>query len=151
RPTAADGGAWLRRRAVRLLVPWLFWSLAIAGVFALRATQRGEPAWGWTKATMLLYGPEIHLWFLPFLLVATAGVRAAGVLLSQHPARNVATGAFALGAVALALCPLTAIGWPFEQGGFSVPALCLGFGRGRLLSIDGDPRRSRLRVVWLTL
>lgn len=56
-------GTFARRRARRLLVPWLAWS-AFYGALKLLDGDRLTP-------DMLLYGPAIHLWFLPFAFVVS--------------------------------------------------------------------------------
>ncbi|WP_022980371.1 acyltransferase family protein [Ideonella sp. B508-1] len=54
----------LQARAQRLLLPWVFWW----GVYALLEVVTGR-AGQWTVAewpVLLLAGPSIHLWYLPF-------------------------------------------------------------------------------------
>lgn len=54
----------LRARAERLLLPWIFWW----GVYAVMDVVTGR-AGRWTTAewpVLLLAGPSIHLWYLPF-------------------------------------------------------------------------------------
>ncbi|MEM1415197.1 MAG: acyltransferase family protein, partial [Myxococcota bacterium] len=91
----------LGRRVDRILLPWFFWSLALLPLCALRETIYGRPAFAWLEPEMLLYGPSIHLWFLPFILVA--GLAAHG-LHRVFERSIVAVGvAFVLGVALLAV------------------------------------------------
>ena len=136
RPTAR----FLSRRVDRILVPWVFWSLLLAGERALHTAMDGKAAFAWARPEMLLYGPRIHLWFLPLILVAGLlahlAHRATG---SRRGHPGGATFALLLAAALLALpAHLGAVGWPFEQWLFSVPALALGFALGRRLAHAPD-------------
>jgi len=139
-------GNFVAKRVRHIVVPWLFWSVVIAMEFWLPTSQLAHSqGWGnsWSppvqwKPQMLLYGPEIHLWFLPF--VAIAGITGASLqrtfrLYCQVPWAEAAItwSAGALAVLTLALAPWLLHGWPFEQWAFSLPAVCLGFAMGRLL------------------
>ena len=58
----------LRRRAVRIVPPWLVWS-AIYGVINLLRHQEWFP-WSSDWVSNVLTGPWIGLWFLPFVLLS---------------------------------------------------------------------------------
>jgi surface polysaccharide O-acyltransferase-like enzyme len=137
------------QRGRRVLVPWLFWSACIALEQAARALARGEPAWGWVEPVMLLYGPEIHLWFLPFSVTAAVLVQALARATCDQPGRLLAWLGFALGFATLTLCPRFAVGWPFEQWGFSLPAICLGLALGRLIAKPSPASDARLELTLL--
>jgi surface polysaccharide O-acyltransferase-like enzyme len=149
RPSAGDGAAFMRKRLLRVLIPWIFWSAVIGLVFAARAAARGELPLHWVQPRMVFYGPEIHLWFLPFNVASAAAVYGVHQLTADRPARRVAWSAWALSLAALALCPSLELGWPFEQWGFSVPAIGLGFAVGRLLSADRAHAATRLEITVL--
>lgn len=78
------GLAFWRARAQRVLEPWLAWSALYLAVDALRL--------GWVEAARLddplslLIGPAVHLWFLPFLVLAS-GLAAAAAALLTTPGR----------------------------------------------------------------
>jgi peptidoglycan/LPS O-acetylase OafA/YrhL len=66
--TRQDFGSFMTRRIIRIFIPWLVW----CGFYLFfRGLRDGwhtmfvltDPAW-------LLIGPEIHLWFLPFILIS---------------------------------------------------------------------------------
>jgi peptidoglycan/LPS O-acetylase OafA/YrhL len=72
----ADFAAYARARATRLLRPWLLWtaiygSLKLGEVIVLSSPLQSE-----FRPWMLLTGPALHLWFLPF---------AVFVCLALHP------------------------------------------------------------------
>lgn len=59
----------LRRRWRRLLLPWFIWSAIYVPILVARIRLgAGQAAW---EPWMLLTGPSLHLWFLPFALAAT--------------------------------------------------------------------------------
>lgn len=72
-PPAEDTMDFLRRRARRLLWPWLVWS-AIFGL-ALVLWHRGWPGWPQNWALWFV-GPSLHLWFLPFAFACAVLVHA---------------------------------------------------------------------------
>jgi len=137
-------GSFVAKRMRHVALPWLFWSIVIAAEFWLTTSQLAHsqnaalsprPQLLW-KPQMLLYGPEIHLWFLPF--VAVAGIASAALQRSVHSQlpsaeSTITWTAIALAVLTLALAPWLLHGWPFEQWAFSLPAVCLGFAIGRLL------------------
>lgn len=75
------GLAFWRSRAGRVLGPWLAWSALYLTVEALR--------FGWAEAARidsplsLLIGPAIHLWFLPFIALASGFAVAAAAVLTR--------------------------------------------------------------------
>jgi surface polysaccharide O-acyltransferase-like enzyme len=95
-------GATLRRRAVRLLRPWLVWF----GLYAAFNVARGLPALSLEHGLPagILAGPSIHLWYLPFVFMVLAGLD----LLRAHIApRTLSAAAFGLALALLATAP----GW----------------------------------------
>ncbi|HJL20429.1 MAG TPA: acyltransferase [Sandaracinaceae bacterium LLY-WYZ-13_1] len=138
RPT----GRFLSRRVERILVPWAFWSVVIVGLRCLYEVREGDPAFGWAEPTMLLYGPRIHLWFLPFIL----GAGLAAHLFHRVVRRSrlaVLAAVLASGALLL-VPPLLSLPWPFQQWVFSLPAIPLGFALGRALAFERSLARLRL-------
>ena len=93
--------ATVRRRAVRLLRPWLAWF----GIYAAFNLARGLPALptenGWLAG--VLAGPSIHLWYLPFVFFALLTLD----LLRAHVAlRTLAATAWLLALALMAAAPL---------------------------------------------
>lgn len=99
-------GPFMRGRALRVLVPWLVW----CGLYlALAAFRDGDLARLWTVTDWrrLLVGPEIHLWFLPFVFLAAPLCHLATRLL-------VRPGAVKAAALVLSPCGLAAI-WAHDH------------------------------------
>ena len=71
-PSAAHRpfGSFAKDRAARLLLPWLIWS-AVYGIFKLaNVVLHHKPFSDDFSLSMVLTGPAIHLWFLPFAFLA---------------------------------------------------------------------------------
>lgn len=81
---------------------------------------------------MLLHGPIIALWFLPFTVLASLAAHAAQRALDGRRGEPALLALLFCAAVLVA--PFAArvpAGWPFEQWLFSVPSVLLGFVIGR--------------------
>lgn len=160
-----------RKRAARVLWPWVVWTVFFglnrlfwAGVDPAKTVDGLFYPW------MILGGTSMHLWFLPFIFVAELAV--LGIL---HPLRKVPTGVVIVGALALAIgCialtgaiydhaapiygPLsmnsdnyaeraTLYGWTVRKSLlFGTASICLGVAVGRTLSLSTRslPRRALL-------
>lgn len=59
-------GAFLAGRLDRMIRPWLIWSVILALAKASQATLSGRALTSEFEGWMLLSGPGLHLWFLPF-------------------------------------------------------------------------------------
>lgn len=128
-------------RARRLVLPWLFWSAVFRVVFFLvadgpeRHALLSDP---WT----LLIGSSIHLWFLPFVMLAMALVEPSGRLIGDPRALAVATGALvAIGLPLFALHHFVPMPEPLPQWAFGLPVYAYGL----LLA----PAHALGRVGWL--
>lgn len=136
----------LRRRAARLLTPWLAWSALYAGLKSAEALTLGTPLGAEFAWPMLLYGPVQHLWFLPYAF-------AAGALLRAVPAPE-GKAAFR-GALALlpaiwlgtALVDAGALPTPLGEWMVGLPALWIGVLLGPALARPG--RAGALALVIL--
>jgi len=144
-----DSAEFLQKRASRVLVPWLFWSALLTPAYAAYVARRGEPTWSWVKPAMLLYGPEIHLWFLPFSVAAAFAAHLAHRATRARALHQSAGLGFLLACIGLAVGPSIEGGWPLEQWAFSVPGVALGFGLGRMLSTKRDFATTRLELTLL--
>jgi len=138
---ARGTGSFLSRRTERIVLPWAFWSVVVFGTRVLHAVLHGEPALGWLEWPMALYGPRIHLWFLPFIVA----LGLAAHLLHRMVGRSkVAPVVAVVLAAALFFVPFRfEVGWPFQQWLFSLAALPLGFALGRAMALE--PRIEQLR------
>ena len=97
---------------------------------------------------MFFYGPRIHLWFLPAVIVAGVVAHYLHRMTSHLPTPRIAAASLVLGAVLLPVPPGHVLGWPLEQWLFMVPAVPLGFALGRLVA--AAPRREDLRLLLLS-
>lgn len=120
------------RRLDRILAPWAFWCAVIAGTRALYELAFHGDALGWMEPSMLLYGPRIHLWFLPFIMAA--GLFAHVVHRAVGAWRGALVTSVLLAGVALLVPARFSLEWPFAQWLFSLPAIPLGFALGRAMA-----------------
>jgi fucose 4-O-acetylase-like acetyltransferase len=141
-PTAERVGTadFVRSRARRLLVPWLTWSAIYGTLLVADALANGRPPLDGFAWWMLLTGPAIHLWFLPFafvigtLLHSVARIRGGDGAKTLVPLGWAGAGmAFA----ALGLAHLRHLPPPFGQWLFALP----GLGLGLLLFVQGGASR----------
>lgn len=99
-------GRFLRRKTSYLLVPWLRWSLIYLVILAAADLVRGVPAWNRLEPTMLFYGGEKSLWFLPFAAAAMLPLKSLQrAVESWTPLRATVT------AGALAALATSAVAW----------------------------------------
>ncbi len=95
------------KRAVRILIPWLFWVF----IFGLINIVRGYPAFpkGDSTSAAILIGPSVHLWYLPFALVVAVVSGILGQVLSRRSQLGLGSSSRALAFHRLACC------WPSMQ------------------------------------
>lgn len=136
-------GSFTGARAGRLLAPWAVWS-GVYGALKLAEVAAGHPFAAEFAPWMVLTGPALHLWFLPFAAVICMALwplaRAAAPL--GDPARTV----LAVLAVAVALGALlmqqgVALPRPLAQWAEAAPAVALGVG---LALLPGHAARAAL-------
>lgn len=128
----------VRAQARRLLVPWLAWSGVYALLRVAEAVARGEPPVAWADPWMLLTGPVLPLWYLPFAFAVTTAVRVARP--RRAPVAWCAAGAGLLVLVAV-LLPRLAVPPPVPQWVFVAPSVLLGLG---LAGVPRGPGARRL-------
>lgn len=135
------------RRGQRLLLPWAVWS-AFYGLRPLLKQALHLQPWQvpfhWES---LLIGPAIHLWYLPYAMVATLLALILQRVMVTIPVRYLCpVGAF-LGGASLAGCSLASRAWepgePFTQWLYGLAAIPFGLAIGTACRA----RDSRVRVV----
>lgn len=131
-------GFW-RKRAARLLVPWLFWCVFYR---VLDDVMSDGPFILLSDPLTLITGPHFHLWFLPF----TAIWMVAATLLSQH-VRSRITLAMAMGGLVALAVPL---GWVLTNRQFDLPVLQWAFALPLFLLGALHAIALRLDAAWLT-
>lgn len=121
------GGAYpFVARAQRLILPWLFWCLVFRLVL-LKVNDGPDRFAILTDPWSLLVGPMVHLWFLPFVMLAMVAVEPVVRLLTT-PVRLIAALA---GVVLVSSAMFWAIRFadlpvPLPQWLFSIPVYALG-------------------------
>ncbi len=112
-------GADIGKRARRLLVPWLVWSLVYLVLKLINVALSADTFAGTFHPYMLLTGPSIHLWFLPFIFLFSAWV-------STLPRRFLPPALIGSGILAYLVFNATDLPWPFTQWLSVWPAACAG-------------------------
>lgn len=138
-------------RVQRILWPWLFWCL----VFKVLITYQSRDAWSFfslKEPFSLLVGPSIHLWFLPFILIASAVLLPLSRRLDTREAVITASiGAALVSMVCVYLHDNATLPEPFGQWAFAVPPFLYGLlaAYGRKFQIDIVPALSFVGVSLL--
>lgn len=124
-PTAKklDLTSYTQGRAVRLLLPWLLWSGLYAGLKLAELAVTGASFGSEFAPSMLLTGPALHLWFLPFAFVACLLAYPAARL-AHHT--SVAILLAIVGVLALGLSQTRGLPVPLAQWVYAGPAVFLG-------------------------
>lgn len=140
----------VRERAVRLLVCWVFWSAVYAALKISDVGFTGGSLRSEFSPWMYLTGPSIHLWYLPCAFVSTI---AAGFLPPQPWRGRVTCRAQVLGAAAaccVVLCSwalsISHLGKPAAQWVFVIPAMVIGAGIPELRQ-QGEASRATTLIV----
>ena len=131
----------VRSRFWRLMLPWLVWC-GFYWLVELDVSDRTDifvwPQNPWT----LFSGPSIHLWFLPFVMVAAFMVQPLGRFVTSPRRLLLALGGLvALSVPAFWLHLNPAIPMPVEQWLFGVPLYVCGLLLGFAFAMD--------RVAWV--
>lgn len=125
-----DFKSYARSRASRLLRPWLIWSIIYALLKIAEITVTGADFSSEFMPWMILTGPALHLWFLPFAFIACVSMwpfarkfsfdnllwRIIGALLGFSSATAV-----------LVMSQDRALDPPFAQWVYAIPAVFIGY------------------------
>ena len=142
-----DTATFVRARAERLLIPWAFWSAVFSLYLVLSAWRHGiglDSVFGWR---MLLGGTMPHMWYLSFIALAGVGAHLIDRATQRLPLAAFASLAIAATLGLLWLAPLREAGFPLVQWGFSLPAIPLALGVGRIFGRAAVPEIARLRLL----
>jgi peptidoglycan/LPS O-acetylase OafA/YrhL len=145
-----DAGNFWLSRARRILLPWLFWCLVYRVIYEVLSDA---PFQILSEPLSILYGPAIHLWFLPFVMLALITIPIIG--LSVRDRAGLMVACCVLVAVSLPLGWLhaeaglqawlvdsTALPPPLPQWFYSLPLFLFG----ALLAVG-----QRLGLVWMPM
>lgn len=135
---AFDSGGRVRARtgrAERLLLPWLGWGLIFGALKLAEVVAMGKPWHVEFQLWMLVTGPALHLWFLPFAFVVTSVLPllqplSNAIAQRQGPALAVAAGLATLSGLSLGLLPMAGTTPPWPQYAFGIPGVLLGLAIG---------------------
>jgi peptidoglycan/LPS O-acetylase OafA/YrhL len=128
--SARHFGQFVADRAHRLLLPWLIWSglygvLKVAQILLTDADVASEFQW-W----MLITGPALHLWFLPFAFVTSLLLPTFANIWNSatHLVRTAFNILLLLGTLLMlkVATDLNHAGPPFAQWAYATPAVLLG-------------------------
>ncbi len=149
-----------RKRAARVLLPWLFWCGCYGAMLMYGPlTDPAVAVGGVFEPWMLVAGTKIHLWFLPFVFVAE--LAAVGAV---RGTRGWATRWVVVAALAASAAAVVVAGWVFDgwdatgtlEGRhvgmswlFGVASVTLGVVVGRTLSMRCWAETSAPRLLWV--
>jgi len=135
-----------KRKAQRLLVPWVFWSVVYGGLGLAKMILKDVPFSEVFSAKMLLTGTRIHLWFLPFVFVAAILLGFVHRRIVKVPERFVIIPAILIGALSVLIFSIiqsyVQLWTPLVQWALGLPAIPLGFALGRIMLVQ-DTRHRR--------
>jgi peptidoglycan/LPS O-acetylase OafA/YrhL len=145
RPDLGPFGRYARRRAARILVPWLVWS-AVYGLFVAARYLRSGIVPPWT-VNWLLVGTYIHLWFFIFILVAGLAMWWMLRFVKSVRSDRAALGLLVCAAPLVVLVHPALGAWepktPFGLWTLCFPALLIGLALGIACRDDDERRRTR--------
>lgn len=151
RVRATPLGDYARHRAGRTLRPWLFYFFLYGALRALGEWTHGQPPFGWWLPTMVLYGPQENLWFLPFIFLLGLAANRVHALTLRFDTLKLAAALSALGLGTCMLQLLPAHPTPFHQWRFALPALPFGLALGAFDRARAEGRRRGAAILCLAL
>jgi len=113
-------------RVRRLLRPWLIWSAIYGGLKLAEVAVTGQPLATEFTPAMILTGPALHLWFMPFAFVASLGLYGVIRLRRVWPTPVLCAALLMVGLALLGLQQERTFAVPIAQWVFAGPAVCLG-------------------------
>jgi len=162
RHPATKFGAYVVSRLFRIYVPFLIWTVLYIVLRDLKYHYYSHQASVPLEWSLLLVGSAHHLWFLPFIFLATfSAFWAAKFLLLRLPAVPVLAVMSCVGALVVVVSSPQAITASASDDGLNLgyfavralnmlPAAFLGLGLGRVWQeLCASPQRKRL--AWLGL
>lgn len=125
-----------KKKAQRLLKPWLFWSLIYGGLSLVKMISQNLTFSDVFSPTMLLTGTRIHLWFLPFAFFAALLLAFIHRRIVNIPDSFTVIAAISIGTLCIFGCSMIR-SWiplptPLAQWLLGLPAIPLGFALGRI-------------------
>ena len=139
-----------RRKAKRLITPWLFWSVVYGGLGLAKVIYKNVSFSEVFSPTMLLTGTHMHLWFLPFAFIAALFLawlhrKILDIRDSYTVITSISIGAlcvFGCSIIQSNLQPPT----PLAQWILGLPAIPIGFAIGRIKILQKTEDRKKYFV-----
>ena len=136
-----------RRKARRLLKPWLFWSIIYGGLSLAKMILENVSFSEVFSPTMLLTGTRIHLWFLPFAFVAALLLVVIHRRIVNVRDSFTITTAILIGALCVFGCSIIQSHLlpptPIAQWVLGLPAIPIGFAIGRIKILQKTEDRKK--------
>lgn len=140
-----------KRKAERLLKPWLFWSAVYGALGLVKVIYKNVPFSNVFSATMFLTGTRIHLWFLPFAFVAALLLVLVHRRLPEVPEIYNITAGILFGMVCVLGCSIAqvraSLQTPIPQWTLGLPAIPLGFAIGRIMILPEHKNRRNFYLL----
>jgi surface polysaccharide O-acyltransferase-like enzyme len=151
RPEPYGFGDLAKRKAERLLKPWLFWSAIYGALGLVKVIRMDVPFSDVFSATMFLTGTRIHLWFLPFAFVAALLLVLVHRRMTKAPETYNIAAAVLVGMICVLGCSIVQT-WielrtPLLQWTLGLPAIPLGFAIGRIMILPERKDRRNLCLL----
>jgi surface polysaccharide O-acyltransferase-like enzyme len=146
-----------KRKAQRLLMPWLFWSVIYGGLGLVKMVHENLSFSDVFSPTMLLTGTRIHLWFLPFAFVAAIFLAVIHRRIAGIPETVTIPTAISIGALCIFGCAIIQSRiqppTPLTQWILGLPAVPLGFaiGRAKILERIEDRKKYFVLIILSTM
>jgi len=139
KPEPEDFVPFAMKKARRLLMPWLFWSIVYIVCKVLKQSLSGADISDTLGGFSIFVGARIHLWYLPFAFVCGLVVHLVHrQTMRISSAVTILAGAIA-GILGLFACSvamsLTDLPAPVPQWLFGLPGVALGFAVGRACAL----------------
>jgi surface polysaccharide O-acyltransferase-like enzyme len=143
-----------KRKAQRLLKPWLFWSIIYGGLALAKMVHDNVSFSEVFVPTMLLTGTRIHLWFLPFAFVAAIFLALIHQRITGVRDSYTITTAILIGALCVFGCSIIQarihLPTPLTQWTLGLPAIPLGFAIGRIKVLQRNDRKKYFVLIILS-
>ena len=142
-----------KRKAQRLLKPWLFWSIIYGGLGLVKMVHENISFSEVFSPIMLLTGTRTHLWFLPFAFVAALLLTIIHQRIVGVRDSFTITIAILIGALCVFVCSILQSHLhppkPLAQWILGLPAIPIGFaiGRIKILERNGDRKKYFVFVI----
>ncbi|OED49396.1 hypothetical protein AB838_06890 [Rhodobacteraceae bacterium (ex Bugula neritina AB1)] len=117
---------YVKGRVQRLLLPWLIWSGVYGGLKLAELWVTGAPFRSEFAPHMLLTGPALHLWFLPFAFATCLALYPLAHLARRTGPESLVLMMLGCGLAVLLLRQEVSLPAPFAQWLYALPAVCVG-------------------------